>query len=375
MTILIAPDKFKESLDSFMLCKAIKDGIMQVDNSINVISFPMADGGDGFSKVMAHYLETKQIYCNTVDPLGRPLKSSYEWSEKFKIAIIDLASTSGLAILDEKERNPEFTSTYGTGLVIKEAINYGAKKIILGLGGSATNDAGIGILAALGFQFLDKNKKNLKPCGNSLIDIKFIIKPKNEIQTKFIVACDVNNPLIGPNGASKVYAKQKGATNLQIDLLEAGMFNFSKLISNEIKIDFNKEEKMGAAGGTTAGLMLLKNIRLDSGVNIIFEFNDFKKKLLEADYVFTGEGNFDEQTLNGKVIYHISKISKAYNKKVIAICGQINCDIQTIKKCELLYATSICNKPINIKESKRDAYNMVRQITSNLVNLLIEIKK
>ena len=198
MKIIVAPDKFKGSLTSFEACRSISRGIKKTNNKIVVSEFPMADGGDGFSSVLNHYLKTDTINCHSVDPLGRKISASYQWNEMEKTAVIELAVASGLVLLEEKERNPMYTSSLGTGLLIKHAIDKGAKKIVLGLGGSATNDGGTGILSALGFQFADEKGDYLQASGENLLRIKKIIPPSFVPTVKFEIACDVQNVLFGP---------------------------------------------------------------------------------------------------------------------------------------------------------------------------------
>ncbi|HEV8081765.1 MAG TPA: glycerate kinase [Chitinophagaceae bacterium] len=209
MKIIIAPDKFKGSLTSIEVCDAIKKGIFEADNSIESLSFPMADGGDGFAEVMKYYLHTETQFVRTVDPLGRNISASYEWNKKDFFAIIELASSSGLVILKKEERNPLVTSTVGTGLLIMHAINNGANKIILGIGGSATNDAGTGILSAMGFTILDEGNNILKPSGENLLLIKKIVPPDFLPPVKIEIACDVINPLYGPEGAAYIFLHRK----------------------------------------------------------------------------------------------------------------------------------------------------------------------
>src|SRR5450432_2223138 len=198
MKIIIAPDKFKGSLTSAEVCSCILLGIQLADKNIDVLSFPMADGGDGFAAVMQHYTQTETVQCATVDPLGRSVTASYQWNDQNNTAIIELAAASGLVLLQTPERNPMKTSSYGTGLLIKDAIAKGAEKIILGIGGSATNDAGTGILSALGFKFTDINDKVIPASGENLISVQKIIPPAVLPSVHFEIACDVDNVLYGP---------------------------------------------------------------------------------------------------------------------------------------------------------------------------------
>ena len=372
MTVLIAPDKFKGSLDTFELCKAMAAGVQEADASINTLLLPLADGGDGFAKVMGHYLDTVTVSQQTVDAVGNPIEAAYEWSAKTQTAVIELAVASGIALLNNSELNPLKASTYGTGLLVKAAIQKGAKKIIIGLGGSATNDGGMGLLAAIGYRFLDAQQNELTPCGASLEKVTQIVAPEYLIETTFVIACDVTNPLLGKNGTAHTYAAQKGATDQEIILLENGMQNFGALLEKTTGKSIIDQPGSGAAGGTCAGLLLLPNATIQKGMDIVLEYSHFKQHLLKAVLLITGEGAFDQQTLNGKVVYAVATLAKASGVPAIAICGKVDADAAAIKECGLAYITSICNRPMTFEESKKDAYNFVQQATANIIYLLKE---
>ncbi|MEJ0103003.1 MAG: glycerate kinase [Bacteroidota bacterium] len=254
MKIIIAPDKFKGSLTAFEVCTAIEAGIKTIDGNRDIFSFPMADGGDGFAAIMQYYLHTETIHCPAVDPLHRPIEASYQWNETTRTAIIEMAVTSGLVLLNDEERNPFLTSTYGTGLLIKDAIEKGAVKLLLGIGGSATNDGGTGILEALGFQLRDINGNLLTANGQNLLAIKKIIPPVLP-NIKFEIACDVQNVLYGINGASFVYAPQKGANEQQVKILDEGLHNLAGILLQQTGKDVADIPGTGAAGGIPASLM------------------------------------------------------------------------------------------------------------------------
>lgn len=216
MKIIIAPDKFKGSLTSFEVAKAVADGLRAVNGYLDIHSFPMADGGDGFAAVMSYYTGAQLRHSNATDALGKPIEAAWQWQPDTATAIIEVAAASGLVLLPETLRNPLHTSTYGTGLQAKAALEAGARTIVLGLGGSATNDGGAGILSALGFQLLDAAGQLLPPTGQSLLSVRKIVPPENLPAASWILACDVDNPLTGPDGAAVIYAPQKGATTEQV---------------------------------------------------------------------------------------------------------------------------------------------------------------
>ena len=341
MKIIIAPDKFKGSLTSMQACKSIAAGIFQVDNTVEILSFPMADGGDGFAEVLQHYLHTQNVSCSTVDPLMRSINACYQWDEKNKIAIIELATASGLQLLSTQERNPLHTSTYGTGLLIQHAITKGAEKIILGLGGSATNDAGIGILVALGFIFLDNNGNNLSPVGENLQHIKNIISPTIIPAIHFIIACDVQNVLYGAEGAARIYAAQKGADENAIKILDDGLQQFAAVAKLQTSKDISNFAGAGAAGGAAAGLMAYFGIEIIQGAQMVIAASGIQDQLKDTHLIITGEGKLDSQSSKGKVVQHIAALGRQNNIPVIALCGIANVDEQQLKEMGFLFVKSI----------------------------------
>jgi len=344
MTILIAPDKFKGSLDSFSLCDAMAQGVHDANPMIRVIKLPLADGGDGFAKVLAHYLGTEQVLVASEDASGNPIKTKYQWNPTTQTAIIELAAASGFAMLAVEQRNPLTTSTHGTGLLVKHALEAGAKTIILGIGGSATNDGGTGLLWALGYRFLDAANREIKPCGGNLEKMNRIVAPEKPVEARFIVACDVANPLTGPNGATFTYGPQKGASPAQLEVLEKGMVHFAAVLENHLGKPIANLPGTGAAGGTAAGLLLLPHVRLQKGTDIVLACSDFHKHLSIADLVFTGEGGFDPQTLQGKVVYAVAQACKEKNIPCMAVCGKVEADEETIKASGLIKLAAITDE-------------------------------
>lgn len=355
MKIIIAPDKFKGSLTSFEVCDAITKGIKQVDSSIEIISFPMADGGDGFASILRHYYKTKTIYCDTTDPLNRKIAAYWEWNETEKTAIIEMAVTSGLVLLKDEERNAQKTSTFGTGLLIKDAIDKGAEKIIVGLGGSATNDAGIGILAALDFQFLDENEKLLSPIGENLLQIKKIIQPPVLPAISIEIACDVQNTLYGPQGAAYIYAPQKGADEEAVKQLDEGLKNFAAAIKKQTGKDVAAIPGTGAAGGIAAGLMAFFNVSLQKGTDMLIKASGIEDAIHDTDLIITGEGKMDMQTLDGKVVDKISALAKENKIPVIAFCGIAEEKELLEKKLSISHIESLVSEGISKEEAMLNA--------------------
>lgn len=352
MKILVAPDKFKGCLRSFEVCEAVEAGIKMVDPAIDVLCFPMSDGGDGFASVMEHYLHTEKINCVATDPLGRQIETSYQWNNKTRVAIIEMAAASGLVLLKDGERDPLKTSTYGTGLLIKNAIHQKAIKIILGVGGSATNDGGTGLLAALGFVFLDKHGNALYPNGENLLLIEHIVIPALLPGIKFEIACDVQNVLYGDNGAAYVYAPQKGAGPDQVILLNNGLQHFAALLLSLTGKDISGVPGIGAAGGVAAGLMCFFDTVLKNGTDMVLLAADIEHVLTDVQLLITGEGKIDVQTSEGKVVSMVARMAKEKNIPVAAVCGITDLGADELK--------NLCiDESIVIADITRDiGYNM-----------------
>lgn len=352
MKIIVAPDKFKGSLTSLQACKAIEAGILQTVPGAKILLFPMADGGDGFDVVLQYYLRTKTIECNTVDPLMRPICATYQLNAVDKTAIIALSAASGLVRLKEEERNPLHTSTYGSGIMIQHAINNGAEKVILGLGGSATNDAGLGILAALGFQLLDQEGNPVTPEGKNLLNIQRIIPPSALPGANFQIASDVENTLCGEAGASFVYASQKGALEQDIVFLDKGLQHIAEIMKASTGKDVAGIQGTGAAGGVAAGLMAYFNCNIIPGAKLVMNASNISEDIIGTALIITGEGRLDMQSTNGKVVQHIADLGMQYSVPVMALCGSLALDQQQVKTAGLTAAFQI------IKDSITPQYAM-----------------
>jgi glycerate kinase len=371
MKVIIAPDKFKGSLTSIEAAAAIAAGILQVDSKANIVSFPMADGGDGFAAVMQHYLHTETVACLSADPLGRPMRAAYQWSAADKTAIIEMAVASGLVLLQPHERNPLKTSSYGTGLLVKDAIARGAVKIILGLGGSATNDAGTGILAALGFELNDSVGNVLEGRGEDLALIQSIVPPAFLPAVDFQIACDVQNPLYGPQGAAYIYAPQKGADPVQTEQLDKGLRHFAAIIEKQTGIQVADIPGAGAAGGIAAALIPFLGAKLSSGTELIIAASGITAALNGAKLVITGEGKIDEQTKAGKLPQHIAQLARERNTPVIAFCGTLQLDEKGIKELGLNYASAIKSKSMSTEESMAHGAELLTREAARVFDLFI----
>ena len=285
MKILIAADKFKGSLSAFHVCEAIKEGLSKASPQFDVTSLPLSDGGDGLLDILSHYKTFNQQKFLVSDPLFRPVEACILLSEDKKTAFIEIASASGLQLLHPEEYNCSITSSFGTGELIAHALNLGVSTITLGIGGSATNDCGIGMAAALGFRFRDEVGEEVKPIGSNLgriktIDFSNALKMDNVLVQ---VACDVTNPLTGEHGATNVYGPQKGATPQMLEELEVGTLSFAEVVKSDLGIDVLSIKGGGAAGGMGAGCVAFLDAELISGIELVLKLADVEKHTAEAD--------------------------------------------------------------------------------------------
>lgn len=372
MKILLAPDKFRGSLEAPQVCQAMAEGIAMVSSDIEVVSLPMADGGEGTLDLLLWYSNGKKHTAKVRDPLGRIIEAEYGISADGKTAFIEMATASGLRLLNTEERNPLITSTLGTGELINAAIEAGVEHIILGIGGSATNDAGIGMAHALGWRFLDISGEDLVPTGENLLKIEKIVEPKvpnyNKIRT--VVACDVTNPLFGENGAAYIYAPQKGANKEAVQTLDKGLENIANIIKRDFGNDFAQIAGTGAAGGLGFGAMFFLDAQLQEGVKLLMDFCNFNQHLKDVQLIITGEGKIDGQTLQGKLIKGISDQAIKSNIPIAAICGTLDVTPFELQEMGINYASSILNRPMSLDEALKYGYEGVRNATFYLVNLL-----
>ena len=332
MKLLLIPDKFKGSLSSEAFTKAFISGIKESGIPYASHYIKASDGGDGFMNAVASYIPCISMQVISENPLGKLIQSYYLYNQKTNSAYIELANASGMELLLPEQQNPMLTTTYGTGLQIKDAVEKGVEHIYIGLGGSATNDGGIGMARALGYLFLDDKGEKLDTIGSSLQLLKTI--DDTAISTdlkkvKFYAVNDVTNPLFGENGAAYVYAKQKGATDVIIEDLDMGLKNLNTIVSKKYNVDHAELPGAGAAGGAAFGLKTFFDAEFLSGIDFILELSGVHKLLARErfDYIITGEGKIDEQTLNGKLLQGIINLGRRYDLPVIAICGKLDISI------------------------------------------------
>lgn len=326
MHILVAPNAFKNSLVAEDVAHALQTGIKKADPKTEVTVCPVGDGGDGTGQLLVRHLDAEKISVETVDALDRKITACIGFIDNEQTAIIELADASGLRLLKKNEYNPLHANTYGTGLLIKAALEKRAKKIILCIGGSATVDGGSGLLLALGVKFLDADKKEIKDLPEGLKNIAQIDLSNldNRLSdTEIIILCDVKNKLLGTAGAAAVFGPQKGADAEQVVYLEECLQHLSNAMNDATGMDMSNLPHSGAAGGVAAALQAACNAKAKDGITTFLELIDFENYLKKADVVITGEGALDNQTLQGKAPYGVALAAKNKNKKVIGIAGQI----------------------------------------------------
>jgi len=360
MNILIAPDSFKGTLTAQQVCDIIGQAFAETINNAKIVKSPAADGGEGLCACMHEILggELKNAVVSGV--FGEKISAEYLMLSD-KTAVIEMAACAGLPLAG-KNKNPEKSTTFGVGELINDAVSNGAEKILLGLGGSATNDCGFGMAAALGWKFLDENCNAFVPVGGTLTKVAKIVKPEKTFDIPVTVACDVENPLYGKNGAAYIFAQQKGADTAMVERLDSGLRHAAEIIKNDLSIEAAGIKGAGAAGGMGAGAVAFLNAELKKGIDILLDAADFDKKAADADLIITGEGRLDFQSVNGKVISGVAKRAARLNKKVITICGSRGNGAEEIKKLcisEVYFACEIEKSFEEVKRTcKEDLYNI-----------------
>ncbi len=371
MKIVIAPNALKSSLAASAAAEAIAAGIHNFNSDISIVKVPVADGGDGLVDVLLGALGGELITCKVHDPLFREITASYAYVKASNTAAIEMALASGLALVNDTEKNPMDSTTLGTGELIRDAVNRGARHIILGIGGSATNDGGMGVAAALGVRFYDKNNNELRPVGRELINISRIdtsgILPEMT-DVEFDVACDVENPLTGISGAAYVYAKQKGASPEEIEFLDNALSHYAQIIQNDLKIAINDIKGAGAAGGLGGGLIAFTGARLIKGIDLIFDAVKLEEKIKDADLVFTAEGQIDFQTKFGKAPAGVGNIAKKYHIPCIALAGSIGEKVEELRDCGITSCFTICPGPVTLETALSNASSYLSSTAKEIMH-------
>ncbi|RRD37669.1 glycerate kinase [Fusobacterium nucleatum] len=368
MKIVVAPDSFKESMSAKEVCDSIEKGLLSVSKDWEIVKVPMADGGEGTLEALIDATNGKIFNEKTLNPLGEEITSRFGILGEKNIAIIEMASTSGLELISPEKRNPYITTTYGTGQLMLKALEQNVEEIILGIGGSATNDGGAGMLQALGAKLLDKNGNEIGFGGyelSKLDKIDFSNLDKRLKNIKILVACDVTNPLTGKNGSSYIFGKQKGATPEMIEVLDKNLLHYSKIIKRDLDFDVNDIPGAGAAGGLGAGLLTLGAI-LKKGIEIVIEANELDKKVQGADLVITGEGSIDGQTRFGKTPYGVVSVAKKYNIPTVTLTGNVGKDIDILYDCGFDAIFSIMQGVDTLENALKNGKENIEKTAKNI---------
>ena len=373
--IIIIPDSFKGSASSLEVCNYIERGVLKVIKDADIIKIPVADGGEGTVESILYAAGGNIKKINVKNPEGKLIEAKYGIINKEK-AVIEMAEASGLTLVDDKTRNPLKYSTYGTGEFIKDALDNNIKEILIGIGGSATNDCGIGMANALGYKFLDKDNNELEAIAENMMhvdDIDDSNVDKRIFDIKITAACDVKNPLYGKNGATAVYGKQKGVTEETFDILDEGLKNIAKIIKEKFGKEIDYMEGAGAAGGLGGGLVAFCNAQLKSGIDAVLDIIDFESKIKDASLIITGEGAIDGQTKEGKVPVGVAK--RAGNIPVIAIVGEIREGAEIVYDLGIKSIMPLCTKAMTLEESISNTALLVENASERALRFInIDLK-
>jgi len=366
-TILLAPDSFKESLSATEVCRALAHGILAADPKVIIKSIPLSDGGEGFLDVFHKNLAGELHAVAVKNPVGKPIQAKYCEISKTSTAIIEMAQASGLTLIPPSVRNPFNTTSFGTGQLIAAALNRGFRRFIIGVGGSATTDGGAGMAQALGVRFFGEDNQELtEPMNGQLIGNcrRLMLDNLHPAirESTFIVACDVQNPLLGQNGAVYTYSRQKGASERDLPILEQNMVSFFDIVESSVFRRVRDLPGAGAAGGMGAGLAAFLNARLERGIDCVLDEINFSASLRQADFVVTGEGQIDAQTFQGKTVMGIVNRAKNLGIPVIAVAGQIVADRRQMSSSGILTCYSVMTESADKKEAFEHAAEKIEII-------------
>jgi len=371
--VVLAPDSFKGSISARDLCAFLREGVLEVFPEAQVTELPLADGGEGTTEALAHATGGRMVECEALDPLGRPVRAAYGALGDGRTAVVEMAQASGLPLLAPHERNPLIADSFGTGQLIREALRAGYRRLIIGLGGSATNDGAAGALRALGARFLDEDGAELPPGGEALlrlarIDLSGLDETVRE--TEFILASDVTNPLCGPSGASAVFGPQKGADPEMVARLDAALVRYGEVLREAVGRDVAALPGSGAAGGAGAGFLAVLGAKFNSGIDIVMEAVDFDGKIRGADWIVTGEGRLDGQTLSGKVVSGVCRRARGMRVPVIGLCGSLSVDARQMEELGLAAAFSVVNGPCTLEEAMARTGELARDTMARVMRLI-----
>lgn len=375
MKITVSIDSFKGSLSTFEASSAVKEGVLRVYPTADVVCVPLADGGEGTVEAIVSAGEGELISINVSGPLSRPVTAVYGYIKKTKTAVIEMSSAAGITLIKDSERNPLYTTTFGVGEMILDALDKGCNRFVIGIGGSATNDGGTGMLSALGFEFLDKNENPIKQGAQGLCDLSKIKTDKVDkrlFECSFNIACDVTNPLCGEFGCSRIYGPQKGADEPMIEDMDRWLKNYASLTKSIFPNADESYPGCGAAGGMGFAFMSYLGGNLTSGAKLVTRETSLENHIKDSDIVITGEGRLDGQTAMGKAPVGVAKIAKKYGKRVIAFCGAVTDEAVLCNKSGIDAFFPILRKPCSLDEAmdKQNAYKNMADTAEQVFRLI-----
>ena len=372
MRILIAPDKFKGTLSARAVGEAIAAGLREVLSEATIDIVPMADGGEGTAEVISSALGGEWVECKAHDPLGRQIEARYGWIEKQKLAVMEMSEAAGMRRLPEELRDPSIATTFGVGEMIVYAHRRGAAQIVIGLGGSATNDGGFGMARAMGFRFFDaKRAHELRTGIGKLINLAQIDKPQHLSLPKILAAVDVKNPLLGVDGATRVFGPQKGVTPDKIEMFERALTRLADVVAKGFGFDYRNQTGAGAAGGLGFGLMSFCGAKIWPGFQVVAEAIGLESKMKDVDLVITGEGSLDRQTLEGKTPAAVAQLARKLGKRVFAFVGRAAEDRQVRELFDGVYQNA--RPEMTTEENMKRAAELLRDSARQLANELNKI--
>lgn len=375
MKIVIAMDSFKGCMTALEASNAFEAGFRKAINNVEVIKLPMADGGEGTVQSLVDSTNGKIIKEWVTGPLGDPVEAFYGMLGDGKTAVIEMAAASGLPLVPPQKRNPRITTTYGTGELIKKALEAGCREFLIGIGGSATNDGGAGMAQALGARLVDKSGRELQFGGGALRSLAKIdvsnIDPRI-LQSKITVACDVDNPLCGERGAAHVYGPQKGASPEMVLELDEALMHYARIVNRDLNKEILEVKGAGAAGGLGGGMIAFLNASLMKGIEMVIEKTNLEEAVKGADLVITGEGQIDQQTIYGKTPIGVARVAKKYNKPVVAIAGSLGKNADIVRSHGIDCIFSLINRPVTLEAAmeKSNAMEMMEKSAEEIGNLI-----
>ncbi|MGE7091568.1 glycerate kinase [Lysinibacillus sp. NPDC048646] len=369
MKVIISPDSYKGTLSAIEVANAMQAGILDVNQSIETVILPVADGGEGTLASLVTATEGRYIAEYVVDPLGRMIEAQYGVLGDHKTCVIEMAQASGIMLLQDSEKNPELATTFGTGQLIKAALDEGFRQFIICIGGSATNDAGIGMLKALGLQLKKEDGTPIADGVSALLDLKSIDASHLDARladANFVIACDVDNPLIGEHGATAVFGPQKGVKKQQISYYDSCLKHFADIVEKQYQIRLHDYKGAGAAGGLGGALIAFLHGTFHAGIDIVIDAVQLKRHLVDAHFVITGEGKSDRQTLHGKAPFGVANVAKATGVQTVLLSGTIEENDRVALHEHFAIVESLVDNSITVQQAMQEPYHFIRMKTKKI---------